>query len=842
MDKSINSQSNSAAQSPMRVTGRQRSSSMSTSAQNQGDRMASNSATPTSAKTTDGNYRRMTLFEPTVADDQSFLGKNTSMDALAQAFGGSIGSSNSYANNKRSSRAFDEKKISSISAVVQGPMVKTGDQYGSRNISPLPQKISTDYERDFTLQAKSYHYYSSDETAMCCQWINENLMPHLDPDLSHLFTDTFSELPTHPPECDEALFKACQDGWLLAKVINFVVPNSIDFKAMKRNPKSKAHVTENIQVMLRGAKQIGVKMNNIGSEDVYKGVPHLILALTWQIIKLGLLSKVDVTANPLLNQLLTENERQGDVTKINNETLLLKWVNFHLNAASCDLKISNFNGDLKDGQVLMNLLRQLSHGHENEQFIAELYQTNINATSVRERAESALQMADEMGVRSLITVDDIINGNKDHAIAFIAQLLNKFPNLEESMQSKVAFVQKQSVDNLLGSVNNISKQQPVQATPSADDQLLQLQKEVAALRQELDAERDKNATLSIDYAQLDGAYQMLDRQHSSTVTELQLVKDQLIQSNQEVMQNNQTLDKVRADYQQVTAQLQSLKLQSSSEQSHTLKLRNEVEMLQNVVSREQNDRQQLEQTLELQRQERAKDSDLIRKLQIQISGISSSSGGEKLLLERIKLSLINFKSVESYEDLPDVTSLACSQLSNTMIELTALKESFAKVLNEKQKLAEQDIPNLTRNLKQSEDRVSQIQDQRDVEVKEMQKLVQKAEQDCMSKAQQLSLLQGEVQRTSKELAKAEERLQDILEQSRQSGPEMEQRMTELKRQLQEKTVEAEKWQQTCRAISKDQVESSQQSVYKYQQYNLNGKIQEILCRVKRLNDEVVQCK
>lgn len=45
-----------------------------------------------------------------------------------------------------------------------------------------------------------------------------------------------------------------------------------------------------------------------------------------------------------------------------------------------------------------------------------------------------------MGVRSLITVDDIINGNKDHAIAFIAQLLNKFPNLEESMQSKVAFV------------------------------------------------------------------------------------------------------------------------------------------------------------------------------------------------------------------------------------------------------------------------------------------------------------------------------------------------------------------------------------------------------------------
>jgi hypothetical protein len=69
-----------------------------------------------------------------------------------------------------------------------------------------------------------------------------------------------------------------------------------------------------------------------------------------------------------------------------------------------------------------------------------LYQTNISATSVRERAECALHMADEMGVRSLITVDDIINGNKDHAIAFIAQLLNKFPNLEESMQSKVAFV------------------------------------------------------------------------------------------------------------------------------------------------------------------------------------------------------------------------------------------------------------------------------------------------------------------------------------------------------------------------------------------------------------------
>lgn len=52
---------------------------------------------------------------------------------------------------------------------------------------------------------------------------------------------------------------------------------------------------ENHNRMLAGAKSIGVRVENIGAEDIMKGVPHLCLGLIWQILKVGLLKGIKDT-------------------------------------------------------------------------------------------------------------------------------------------------------------------------------------------------------------------------------------------------------------------------------------------------------------------------------------------------------------------------------------------------------------------------------------------------------------------------------------------------------------------------------------------------------------------
>ena len=56
------------------------------------------------------------------------------------------------------------------------------------------------------------------------------------------------------------------------------------------------------------AKAIGCVVVNVHSEDIIDGKEHLILGLIWQIIRRGLLSKVDIKLHPELYRLLEDDE------------------------------------------------------------------------------------------------------------------------------------------------------------------------------------------------------------------------------------------------------------------------------------------------------------------------------------------------------------------------------------------------------------------------------------------------------------------------------------------------------------------------------------------------------
>jgi plastin-1 len=97
------------------------------------------------------------------------------------------------------------------------------------------------------------------------------------------------------------------DGLLLCKLINKAQPDTVDERALNSKPNMNVfQKNENLNLMVNSAKAIGCKVVNIGNNDMIEGTPHLVLGLVWQIVRIQLLSKIDLKNHPELVRLLEE--------------------------------------------------------------------------------------------------------------------------------------------------------------------------------------------------------------------------------------------------------------------------------------------------------------------------------------------------------------------------------------------------------------------------------------------------------------------------------------------------------------------------------------------------------
>ena len=126
---------------------------------------------------------------------------------------------------------------------------------------------------------------------------------------------------------------------------------------------------ENNNLVINSAKGFATVVN-IGSSDLIEGREHLILGLIWQIIRRGLLSKIDIKLHPELYRLLEEDETLEQFLRLPPEQILLRWFNYHLKAANwhrryifpsinADSRVANFSKDVQDGENYTILLNQL---------------------------------------------------------------------------------------------------------------------------------------------------------------------------------------------------------------------------------------------------------------------------------------------------------------------------------------------------------------------------------------------------------------------------------------------------------------------------------------------------
>lgn len=125
---------------------------------------------------------------------------------------------------------------------------------------------------------------------------------------------------------------AVSDGILLAKFINIAVKDTIDVRALnlRKNdkPLSRFQSNENQTLVISSAKAIGVKVTNIGANELLEGekYPHLVLGIVWQLVKIHLLGSINLKNHPELIRLLEDGETLADLLKLPPDQLLLRWV------------------------------------------------------------------------------------------------------------------------------------------------------------------------------------------------------------------------------------------------------------------------------------------------------------------------------------------------------------------------------------------------------------------------------------------------------------------------------------------------------------------------------------
>lgn len=244
-----------------------------------------------------------------------------------------------------------------------------------------------------------------------------------DPDIGHRLpfpTDTFQ------------LFDECRDGLVLSKLINDSVPDTIDTRVLNWPKNNKAlnnfTASENANIVINSAKAIGCIVVNVHSEDIIEGKEHLILGLIWQIIRRGLLSKIDIKLHPELYRLLEDDETLEQFLRLPPEQILLRWFNYHLKQANWPRRVSNFSSDIKDAENYTVLLNQLA---PNECSLQPLQTQNL-----LERAEQVLENAEKLDCRKYLTPTALVAGNPKLNLAFVAHLFNTHPGLEPLDESE----------------------------------------------------------------------------------------------------------------------------------------------------------------------------------------------------------------------------------------------------------------------------------------------------------------------------------------------------------------------------------------------------------------------
>ena len=245
------------------------------------------------------------------------------------------------------------------------------------------------------------------------------------------------------PDSNE-VFDRIKDGVILCKLINKAQEGTIDERVI--NTKENMNIfqqVENLNLAISAAKSIGLNVIGLNYDQIMDGKNFImVLGLMWQVVKLVVLSNIQLKHHPELIRLLNPGEQLSDLLKLSPEQLLLRWFNYHLKQAGYDKKITNFSGDVKDSEKYTILLNQLNKNLCDK--------SALNEPDKKKRAKKVIDNSKKLGAESYITPDDIVSGNSKLNTLFVASIFNAYPGLSPATEEELYEAAKLLDDDVEG--------------------------------------------------------------------------------------------------------------------------------------------------------------------------------------------------------------------------------------------------------------------------------------------------------------------------------------------------------------------------------------------------------
>ena len=132
--------------------------------------------------------------------------------------------------------------------------------------------------------------------------------------------------------------------------------------------------------------------------------------------------------------LLKPGETLADLENLTPENVLIRWMNHHLEKGQLEGNVTNFGSDMADSIVYINLLNQLG-GPNMKHLGAKAIKIQDNLA----RAVEMLKMAENLGIKPIITPHDVVAGDEKLNMAFLATLFNKVRFMNFKIHQNLAF-------------------------------------------------------------------------------------------------------------------------------------------------------------------------------------------------------------------------------------------------------------------------------------------------------------------------------------------------------------------------------------------------------------------
>ncbi|KAJ3028490.1 UNVERIFIED_CONTAM: hypothetical protein HDU68_001558 [Siphonaria sp. JEL0065] len=587
---------------------------------------------------------------------------------------------------------------------------------------------------DFSQSAPT-HFTSETEIAAYVNWINTQLAN--DPDLS-------TQLPISSTK-ENSLFEALSDGVILCKLVNNSVPGTIPEKQVTKNAKTVIHKFENLQKALAGAIKIGVHVHNLSAEDIMKGTPHLVLGLVWQVIKVGLLQNVSTSGTESANTSSNDIASKAiEPSTLSLEKALLKWVNGTLKKQNLQLRVSNFGGDLSDSVALAYLISSFDDTTSEAEKI-------LQEQDITKRAELVLDYAQKFDCRHFASATDIVHGNKNLNLAFVAVLHNLKVSRDKTQQIRIQLEgAKESAEQALLRVNSSKDVETKKLRLQLDD----AREEAEHLRQERDALQNDLDELRTQAEEQEEVYE-----------ENNQLLDKVAVLEKELEQSRQVNDKVSTSFESLST--------SFSKVFQTKKdLVNQSQLQSNRIV-------ELQAELDFARQ--------------QVKELQESSKDLRKQLAEFKQTSLSFQSLNDLSaPANSLNNLSNNQQQEDLAQQLAESQTNSQKLQYKLLALQSESSEKAQELELALQRAERAEEQAQQSTESLAQLYERTKQQHQSKSTISNQASPNLQKKQQELVESIDTLNEevlALQLMKRDDPEREKLLQEQIRQMQQLTIQ-----------------------------------------------------